>query len=183
MRLFVATSFPAAITADLNARVEQLKPRLPPASWVRPETQHLTFAFLGGQEESIVEPLSRRIVEALPMARFEARLRGGGFFPNRRRARVGWVGLEPPEPFAAIAAAVREAVRASGIELDRVDFKAHLTLLRIRDSWPPASAEMFEKALADYVSAPFQVDHVTLFSSQLDPKGAVHTAVRTFRLR
>lgn len=183
MRLFVATSFPPAITSDLNRRVEALKPRLAPASWVRPETQHLTFAFLGEHDAAIVGELAPRLEARLRgLERFEARLRGCGFFPNRRRARVGWIGLQPEEPFDEVATAVRAAVKESGIELDRSGFKAHLTLMRIRDLWPPACAEAFEKTLGAYESETFTVDTVTLYSSLLNPNGAIHTPVREFRL-
>src|SRR5438128_6945875 len=123
MRLFIATAFPEPILHALNERVETLKPKLPSASWVRPETQHLTFAFLGEQEESLIESLATRVRAALaPIARFDAMLRGCGFFPKAKRARVGWVGVEPEERFRDIARAVRDAVQSSGIELDRADF-------------------------------------------------------------
>ncbi|HEX6177627.1 MAG TPA: RNA 2',3'-cyclic phosphodiesterase [Thermoanaerobaculia bacterium] len=183
MRLFIATTFPDAVTTELNRRVEPLKPKLPPASWVRPETQHLTLAFLGDHDPSIVDRLAAIVDERLrAIKQFEAKLRGCGFFPNRRHARVGWVGLEPETPFINVAAAVRDAVKSSGIELDRADFKPHLTIMRIRDPWPPASADTFQKGLAGYESTPFTVDRVTLFSSQLNPKGAIHTALREFAL-
>jgi 2'-5' RNA ligase len=178
VRLFIATSFPDALIEGLNQRIATIKPKLPPASWVRPETQHLTFAFLGEQDQSIVDRLSLQ----LTVPKFEAVLHGCGFFPNARRARVGWIGLEPEEPFQAVAREVREAVKREGIELDRANFRAHLTIMRIREGWPPASIEMFERALRDYRSAPFVVESVTLYSSQLDPGGAIHTAVRTFAL-
>ncbi|HUP50165.1 MAG TPA: RNA 2',3'-cyclic phosphodiesterase [Thermoanaerobaculia bacterium] len=183
MRLFIATSFPEAITRDLNARVAGLKPRLAAAAWVRPGSQHLTFAFLGEQDEAVIGRLAPAVAQRLSsIDRFAARLRGAGFFPNRRRARVGWAGLEPEQPFLDIAAAVRDAVTANGATLDRADFKPHLTLLRIRDAWPPACIEVFEHGFATYESEPFVVDTVTLYSSELNPSGAVHSPVREFPL-
>src|SRR5437870_1079640 len=92
MRLFIASTFPEGILRALNERLVALKPKLPRASWVRPETQHLTFAFLGEQDESLANRLEVPCGKA-----FEASLRGCGFFPNRRHARVGWVGAEPGE--------------------------------------------------------------------------------------
>ena len=183
MRLFIASTFPEDVLRELNERVARLKPRLPAASWVRPEAQHLTFAFLGEQPESLIDPLTARLQPALAaIPRFETRLRSCGFFPNPRRARVGWVGVEPETAFASIATAVRDTVQASGVALDGAAFKAHLTLMRIRDPWPPASAGLFSQSLGDYASQPFVLQDVTLFSSQLHPKGAVHTALKTFAL-
>lgn len=183
MRLFIAATFPEDVLRELNERVARLKPRLPTASWVRPESQHLTFAFLGEQPESLIDTLATRLEPALAaIPRFETRLRSSGFFPNPRRARVGWVGVEPEQAFASIATAVRDTVQASGVALDGAAFKAHLTLMRIRDQWPPASTELFTQSLRDYASQPFVLKDVTLFSSQLDPKGAIHTPLRTFSL-
>ena len=183
MRLFIATHFPEEVLRDLNDRVVRLKPRLPAASWVRPETQHLTFAFLGEQAEALVEKIAQPLGNACAaIAKFEARLKGSGFFPNPRRARVGWIGLDPEHGFEQIAHGVREVVTKNGVALDGGEFKSHLTLMRMRDPWPPASIDLFTKSLRDYESAPFTVSEVTLFSSQLNPKGAIHTPLRTFEL-
>jgi RNA 2',3'-cyclic 3'-phosphodiesterase len=183
MRLFIATSFPAEVIDDLSARVARLKPRLPSASWVRPEAQHLTFAFLAEQPESLVEKLAAPLTAAIhAIACFESQLSGCGFFPNPRHARVGWIGLQPEAQFVAIANAVRDVVKKHGVALDSADFKPHLTLMRIRDRWPPASIDLFNTSLRDYRSAPFALKDVTLYSSQLDPKGAIHTPLKTFQL-
>ena len=64
MRLFIAAHFPEEILRDLNERVVRLKPRLPAASWVRAEAQHLTFAFLGEQPEALVEQIEQPLSEA-----------------------------------------------------------------------------------------------------------------------
>jgi len=183
MRLFIAAQFPGEVLGDLNAHVARFRSRLPHASWVRPEAQHLTFAFLGDQPQSLVSRLETPLtstVGAIP--RFDASLRGSGFFPNPRHARVGWVGLEPESPFQQVAGAVRDVVTAVGVALDKSDFKAHLTLMRIRESWPPSSIVLFSRSMRDWQSAPFIVDNVTLFSSQLHPKGAIHTPLHTFAL-
>jgi 2'-5' RNA ligase len=183
MRLFIATSFPDAVLRALNERVTPIKTKVPPASWVRPETQHLTFAFLGEQEQALIDKLSPLVEKELAaVPKFEGALHGSGFFPNPRHARVGWIGVEPEGPFSAIAAGVRAAVERCGIHLDRGEFKPHLTVMRMREGWPPLSIEIFNKALRDFRSTPFTVDGVTLYSSELNPKGAIHTALRRFAL-
>jgi 2'-5' RNA ligase len=183
MRLFIATTFPEAVLRPLNERVGPLRPRLPPASWVRPETQHLTLAFLGEQDSSMVDKLTDMVGGRVgEVAKFQARLQGCGFFPNPRHARVGWVGVTPPDAFSDLAAAVRDGVREAGVALDRDEFRAHLTVMRMREGWPPASIELFQRTLRDYCSEGFTVDHVTLYSSQLSPKGAVHTPLKQFAL-
>jgi 2'-5' RNA ligase len=183
MRLFIATAFPEGVLRALNERVMPIKTKVPPASWVRPETQHLTFAFLGEQDEALIERLSPMVEKELAaVPKFDGSLHGCGFFPNPRHARVGWIGVEPEAPFSAIAQGVRSAVERCGIHLDRSEFKAHLTVMRMREGWPPMSIEVFNKALRDFRSETFPVDGVTLYSSELNPKGAIHTALRRFAL-
>jgi 2'-5' RNA ligase len=177
MRLFIATTFPPEVLRPLNERLEKLKPKLPSASWVRPETQHLTFAFLGEQEESLVDRIHVEAGEA-----FDATLQGCGFFPNYRHARVGWAGAEPKDRFVALAERVRDAVNSAGVTLDQSEFRPHLTLMRIRDRWPPLAIDTFEKGLRDFQSAPFAVHEVTLYLSRLNPHGAIHTPLRAFPL-
>lgn len=183
MRLFIATAFPEEVLRAINARVTPIRTKVPPASWMRPETQHLTFAFLGEQDGALIDRLAPLLEKELAgVAKFEGALHGCGFFPNPRHARVGWIGVEPEESFAAIARGVRNAVEHVGIQLDRSEFKPHLTVMRTREGWPPLSIETFNKALRDFRSEPFSVDGVTLYSSQLNPKGAIHTALRRFAL-
>jgi RNA 2',3'-cyclic 3'-phosphodiesterase len=183
MRLFIASTFPEEVLRDLNDRVTRLKPRLPPASWSRVETQHLTFAFLGEQPESLVARITPPLQSALAaIPKFEARIQASGVFPNVRRARVGWAGLQPDQPFQQVASAVREVVTRNGVTLDNADFRPHLTLMRMREGWPPASIDLFTKSLKDFQSAAFTVSEVTLFWSQLNPKGAIHTPLETFAL-
>jgi RNA 2',3'-cyclic 3'-phosphodiesterase len=183
MRLFLATAFPEDVLRALSDRVSPIKIKLPPASWVRPETQHLTFAFLGEQPESLIDDLAPQVERELKrVPKFEGALRGCGFFPNPRHARIGWIGVDPEERFVAIARAVRAAVGAIGIEADRAEFKPHLTVMRMREGWPPMSIETFNKALREFRSTPFAVDGVTLYSSELNPKGAIHTPLKRFAL-
>ena len=92
------------------------------------------------------------------------------------------MGLDPEQPFVDVATKVRDAVTATGITLDEAHFKPHLTIMRIRDQWPRACIEAFEQALGSYESAPFTVSRVTLYSSKLNPSGAIHTAIREFPL-
>ena len=95
---------------------------------------------------------------------------------------MGWVGVEPRDRFIELAERVRDGVLAAGVKVDQNEFKPHLTLMRIRDHWPPMAIDTFERSLADFQSPPFAVREVTLYLSRLNPQGAVHTALRAFPL-
>jgi RNA 2',3'-cyclic 3'-phosphodiesterase len=183
VRLFIAATFPDSVLREVDERVVRAKPKLPHASWVRSESQHLTFAFLGEQDGSLVDCVAREVEPRVrTIARFQAVVQGCGFFPNSRNARVGWMGVTPADAFVSLAGSVRDAVVSCEVALDAADFKPHMTLCRIRDRWPPASIELFQRTFGTFESEPFPVDAITLFESQLKPTGAVHTALCEFAL-
>jgi 2'-5' RNA ligase len=184
MRLFVAATVPEEIRHHLEEKVRPLRARLPRGSWVKAEAQHFTLAFLGERDAALIDELSTRLEEEVhTTSSFEARLRGCGFFPTPRRARVGWIGISPEAPLQAVAGRVRDAVTAAGVALDRAEFKAHLTLVRIKEPWNSSAVSTFTHALEQYESAPFRIDQVTLYQSQLGSGGATHTPLRSFPLQ
>lgn len=184
MRLFVAYRIGAEPAARVAAVVSSIRPRLPRASWVGRDAYHLTFAFLGEHDPGVVPRVSAALT-AVPagLAPIDARLTGGGFFPNERRPRVGWIGIEPQEPVIAVAGVVRAAIAGCGIRFDEKPFKAHLTLVRIRDEWKAPDTTLFVEAIDAAGSIRFRLDRVSLFESRLLPSGAVHTELAHAELR
>ncbi|MCM2314133.1 MAG: RNA 2',3'-cyclic phosphodiesterase [Thermoanaerobaculia bacterium] len=176
MRLFVAYRIGAESAARVAAVVSSIRTRLPRASWVGRDAYHLTFAFLGEHDPEVVPRVSAALKAATAgLAPVEARLTGGGFFPDERRPRVGWIAVEPHAPVIAVAASVRSSIAACGIRFDEKPFKAHLTLVRIRDEWKARDAALFAEAIDAAGRIPFELDRVSLFESRLLPSGAVHT--------
>ena len=176
MRLFVAYRIGAESAARVAAVVSSIRSQLPRASWVGRDAYHLTFAFLGEHDPEVVPRVSAALKAATAeAATIEARLTGGGFFPNEKRPRVGWIAVEPHAPVIAVAAVVRAAIGSYGIRFDEKPFKAHLTLVRIRDDWNARDATLFAEAIDAAGEIPFSLDRVSLFESRLLPSGAVHT--------
>lgn len=178
MRLFIAWSISPAAAREIARVVLPLKERLPSASWVRPEAYHLTFAFLGEQSEDLVAALEKSLApRLLRHLAFDVRLSFPGFFPSPRRPRVGWLAADPAEPLVAIAKDVGARLKDAGVELDEKPFHPHLTLVRTRDRWTARHTEIFLRALDGFRVDAGRVDHVSLFSSRLEPSGAVHSEV------
>ncbi|MGA7613863.1 MAG: RNA 2',3'-cyclic phosphodiesterase [Thermoanaerobaculia bacterium] len=183
LRLFVATKLPDALGDAIEGIAKPLRNRLPRGSWLRPHSVHLTLAFLGDQPGSIVAPLGSSLSSSVAAVdAFEANVSGSGFFPDARRPRVGWLGLTPEERFRELAHAVRETLEREGVDYDRKPFTPHLTVVRARERWSRSDAETFERAFSELRTPPFRLPEVILFSSELRPEGAVHTARATARL-
>lgn len=166
---------PAARVAAIAASVSG---KLPKGAWVGEHSYHLTFAFLGEQRREVVPALVEALEQAVaPLAAVDAKLASGGFFPNERHARTGWIAVEPRGPVEAIAAPVREAIAACGVSFDTKEFRAHLTLVRLRNAWERHDTEAFLGAVAAAGEIPFRLDRVSLFESRLLQSGAVHDEI------
>lgn len=162
--------------------LEDLRPRLEPARWVRPEGLHLTLKFLGESSPGDLEALANALAPRLePLAPVEVRLSGSGFFPDPRRPRVAWVGGEAPGA-AGVASEIDAAAVAAGWERERRPFALHLTLARLRRPWGPGSVESWLEWGRGYAAPAFRCDEVILFESRLAPGGAIYNPLRTLTL-
>jgi len=182
-RLFIAVSLPDRVTGEVEGLIATLRDSLPRSSWTRASQAHITLAFLGEHSEAVAGPLAANMEKRIGSLRpFEARLSGGGVFPDLKRVRVGWLGIEPEGPLEAIAAAVREATRETEVSFDSKPFAPHLTIVRMKDRWPSPAVRSFVEAMSGFHSAWFPVATVTIFSSLLPFGGAVHTPLRQIAL-
>lgn len=173
-RLFVAVDLPE----PARRRVAEIPERIgevPGLRWVRPETLHLTLAFLGEVGADAIPGVTAAL-DALEVSAFELRIAGGGQFPPSGPARVVWMGVEGP--LAGLASAVQDALVPLGFEREERPFEPHLTLGRARKLPVRIPAELLD--FGDV--AAWTVDAITLFESDLRPEGPIYAALHTSRL-
>jgi RNA 2',3'-cyclic 3'-phosphodiesterase len=148
--------------------------------WVKQEGIHLTLKFLGEvpQEKllAIQDALARACMRFSP---FTVKVGGLGCFPNMRRPRVVWVGVqEDAGELVDLQKAVEREISPLGFPTEARGFTPHLTLARVRDDVSFREVEMLGKAVADSKTgelAEMQVRTVSLMKSDLKPGGAVYT--------
>jgi 2'-5' RNA ligase len=183
LRLFVAWPAGEAIRQQLGGIVRSLRDRMPAASWARPESIHLTFAFLGDTPETRIGTLAAALEGCASARAIEVRAEGVGFFPGARRARVAWIGIEPSEPVRALAAQVRAALAAAGARFDEKPFKPHLTLARLKDPWREPDVARLREAFSGWTPPAATLDRVVLYRSTLGSAGAAHAELHAVALR
>jgi RNA 2',3'-cyclic 3'-phosphodiesterase len=179
LRLFVAIEVPAEKRAGLGEVVEALAPRWPGARWVEPANQHVTLKFLGSTPPERL-PAVREICRTVANrhAGSQVRVAGIGAFPNLRRARVLWAGVEDPRGLLArLAGELTEEFRVLGYEPEARPFSAHLTLARFKQ---PVHIREELSLAGDF--AWFPVARLTLFRSRPSPRGARYEKLDTFAL-
>ncbi len=129
MRTFVALDIDDSIRERLQRFLEGVREFAPDARWVRPESLHITLKFIGEKPADKVEEIKHALA-AIKAAQFEFTIRGHGFFPTPRSARVFWIGIDSGEALASLAKAVDEAIATIGIPKEDHPFSPHLTLAR-----------------------------------------------------
>jgi 2'-5' RNA ligase len=182
VRAFIAIEIPNGVKRQLAAEQEGLRAELPRARWVRSEGQHLTLKFLGESDRRVlgdlVADLRPRLAGCGPVT---VTLAGGGFFPRPARPRVAWIGGTAEGVGPAVDAVERTAVR-HGFPAERRRWSLHLTQARLDRPWPEESVERFLE-WADGLRLPiFSCREAVLFSSRLQPGGAVYTPLERMSL-
>src|SRR5262245_51951887 len=95
VRTFIAIELPEGVHAALAAMQAPLRAARLPVRLVRPDSIHLTLAFIGEIPTERVADLQAAVERAagdIPV--FSLRAEGLGVFPNARRPRVLWVGVQ-----------------------------------------------------------------------------------------
>lgn len=180
MRAFVAIELPDELKAALAHEQSRLRKVCPDARWTKPEGIHLTLKFLG---ETSAEQMTR-VKEVLgrigPFERFSVQAKGFGFFPDAKRPRVLWAGLEAPPELPHLAKQVETALAEIGFPPENRAFNPHLTLARFRIPRPqPKLQELLATQDALHFGT-FDVSEYFLWESRLLPKGAEYRKLARF---
>lgn len=181
IRLFVAAGVPPGHLERLDSKLAEVKPALSGARWTAVDNQHVTLKFLGGVPVDDLNRIEGAVEEAArgqdpaPLT-----ISSLGAFPNARRARVLWAGLDDPRSLlSALAHALDASFRPLGFEPEKRAFTPHLTLARFRV--PARLADDF-LALDVAEDDPFEVGEIRLYRSHLSPKGARYEVLRSIPL-
>jgi RNA 2',3'-cyclic 3'-phosphodiesterase len=167
-RMFAAVVPPDHAIADLD---DFLTPRREAAEfrWTLAEHFHVTLAFLPAVPDRKLDDLVERLGRAgARRTAFEARLAGGGAFPNPGRSKVLYAGLELTDDgrteLDRMATGARAAATRAGLEVEGQRFRPHVTVARINR---PAETTNWVRLLDAYSGPVFPVDRITLLASFL----------------
>jgi len=181
LRAFLAVPLPAALQQAILRLQRELAPRVGDLRWARPETLHLTLRFFGRITEEQLEKIAPSVLSVgVRQAPFEVRVRGLGAFPDPRRPRVLWLGLDPARPLHALYAECQAQLAAAGIAAEPRQFSPHLTLGRYRQR--AAGLADLVAAYADRDLGPLPVEQLVLYESRLLPSGARHIPLHSIPL-
>lgn len=148
-----------------------------PVKWVRPEALHLTLKFLGDVEDAREPELRTALAQAATGAPgVTVHIEGFGVFPDFRRPRIVWVGVEPDPALELLQHRVEQVFAPLGFPTEARPFRPHVTLGR-------GDLTGIESSLAALAfTATTIVPDLDLMQSTLQSGGAVYQVKHRERL-
>jgi RNA 2',3'-cyclic 3'-phosphodiesterase len=184
VRLFLAVEISPATLEQLEGAIAPLRELAPAIAWVPTAKRHLTLKFLGDvPEENARSVISFAENAARRHRAFSLEIGGIGAFPNFRRARVVWIGVEQEPRLELLHHDLEVAGEAQGFEIEGRAFRPHVTLARIPS---PLGLEHVRRLAREARRIDFTatqvVDRITLFESTLASSGARYRRVHEVTL-
>ena len=189
VRTFIAIELDETINAAIADLQGQLKAKVPRESvrWVKPEGIHLTLKFLGDVPANRIEEIERALTQACAgFPAFSFSVGGLGCFPNPRRPRVVWVGVqEESGTLARLQKAIEDGLEKLGFAPEGRKFHAHLTLGRTQQRASSGDVRRLGQLVEEMdigQLGQMEARAVSLIKSDLRPTGAVYTQLAAVRL-
>ena len=189
-RTFIAIELDDELKDKLGHLQDRLRAQLSPHSvrWVHPRGIHLTLKFLGDTPLEKVEEVQAALAQASAEAGpFSFTVAGLGCFPNTRRPRVVWVGVqELTGSLVRLRDAVEDRVAPLGFPTEGRRFSPHLTLGRVQRRASKSEVRELGEVVAAHTTGVLDemvVTAVSYIKSDLRPSGAVYTTLAEVKLK
>src|SRR5579884_786755 len=135
MRLFTGIDLPDEVMNVFERLLVHLRPTAH-LKWSPVYNLHVTTRFIGEWPETRLEELQAALADVPIRSPIRVELRGIGWFPNARRPRVFWAGVEVTPELRALAHDIDAALERLGLKPEEREFAPHLTLARIKQPVP-----------------------------------------------
>jgi 2'-5' RNA ligase len=181
LRAFIAVEISPEIHKAIESKTAPLRAALDSSlvRWVPTGNIHLTLKFLGDVSLTNVKMLSQMLsVEVNQHTSFTLEFEELGAFPNPRRPRVIWIGIQAPAELEALQRGIEAAAATLGYPPEKRPFSPHLTIGRVKQKIDSAGMQKIRAALEETQVGSLgttRVNAVHLFKSDLKPTGAVYT--------
>lgn len=182
IRTFIAIEIPEQVKTKIAALQNQLKKENERVSWTKSDNIHLTLKFLGNVEENQIELMAQKLHKALQnVSSFHFAVKNLGGFPNLKRPRVLWVGIEEPtHQLSALAKKIEDALAEMGFPKEKRKFSPHLTLGRVKTALSRKFLQKFTQLSLE--AGTVQVEEVVIMKSTLKPTGAEYSPLKRIKL-
>ena len=185
-RAFIAIEMPAAVQKRCLQIQSELANDFPGVKWNKPESLHITMLFLGQIDDKDLwktcDLAKKACNEIKP---FQFKLQGMGCFPNPRRARVVWLGVDPESVnnFQKLYDVLADKMEEQGLyRKEQRDFQPHLSLGRLNQQDLDFSVVCSHWKIHPWISDELDVKQVLVLSSEDMHDGPEYTKLAKIKL-
>lgn len=189
LRSFIAVNIPFEIQSAVARSIVPLQKILskPLVRWVPLDNVHLTLKFLGDVSPDNLARLADALKgEAQNHEVFSITVGGLGAFPNPRRARVLWIGLEAPVALKALMQGVETVSTLLGYSPEDRPFSPHLTIARVGQNVSATGIQTIRTAIEGTnigTLGTININALHIYKSDLLRGGSVYTNLYTLPMR
>jgi 2'-5' RNA ligase len=183
IRTFICFEIPVPVKEQIVKLQNELKSLGRGVRWVNPDGIHLTLKFLGDVPEKEIDKIAEAVKSSVKrFSPITIKIVNAGAFPDFKRPRVIWIGVEEPTgQLGEIHKVIEQELEKLGYERENRKFSPHLTLGRVKSN---DGIEKISNKLSNMEInfGEFTAVEIIIMKSELKPSGAVYTSLFKIKL-
>jgi RNA 2',3'-cyclic 3'-phosphodiesterase len=181
IRLFVSLHIPTEIRSRIFRLIEEIIPDYQNYKWEKFDKVHLTLKFIGHVDENIVEEIKNNLSFIENYYKFHFKVTDFNFFFRHNNPQILWIGLGTSDPIKKLVKEIENSLIPFSVPLEKRGYKAHLTLLRLKDNPGQDFIDAFKNFKVPEID--FISDEVILMQSILKPAGSEYKELKVYKLK
>lgn len=177
IRSFIAIEIPYDIRMNISNQVKLLSKDDFSVRWVDKDNLHITLLFLGDVDYDFINK-GIEILSTITKSqqKFKISLQNFGAFPSIKQPRIIWIGIKDGvNDLITLQSKIENNFVKIGYKSELKKYHPHLTIGRVKFRF--TNQKIFE---TQYQSENFVVESVSLFKSDLTPKGPIYSKINDF---
>lgn len=188
-RLFIALELPPAVQSALETPLQTIQsiPGSKAVRWTPLKNIHLTLKFLGDTPDTQVDEIQAAIESAgKDIPALDLTIQGIGVFPNPKRPRIVWLGLEDhSKQLKMLQRNIEQQMELLGFAPEQRSFSPHLTVGRVKKNADWSAVAKLGEAIAQIdagINIDWPCEAISLVKSDLRPTGPIYTSLYHYQL-
>ena len=182
IRLFVALIIPEEIRNQIIHLRQSIFPDESKFRWEDNSKIHLTLKFIGEVKEDMLESIITELSFLNHINKINCSVgKFGFFFKQKDEPRILWLGLNLDDTIYSIVEELNQCLSKFSVPVEKRKFKAHITLMRIKEK---VSKDFVEKFLnAELPKISFTANEIVLMQSKLSSLGSTYKEIKKYYLK
>ncbi len=178
-RLFIALNIPE----DVKLKLIEIRDSVAGSNykWEVKEKLHLTLKFIGDVPEATIENIAEELTFIQSYRTLKSKIFNFDFFFRDKKPAILLAGLKIDPTIYKIVDELNTKLEKFSIPKEVKEFKAHLTLLRIKNDMGYNFVNNFKKFTFEPID--FTSHSVSLFKSKLYPGGSKYIEIKNYKLK